>query len=76
MVLHEFDSNGYWQEGLLDINIPGGYFGLNVIKAPAYGWSKATGLAEKGGPLGTVNAADNNSDTLALFGSSTYFLIL
>jgi hypothetical protein len=63
----EFD-----QEGLADVYAPSGYFGLNLIKAVAYGWSKTTELARKGNREKESESPDNNADTLALFGSSKY----
>jgi hypothetical protein len=64
------------QMGLVDVDAPGGYLGLNIIPAAAYGWSKTTTLAKKGGRLGEINGPDNNADTLALFASSTYILMV
>jgi hypothetical protein len=58
--------------GLEDVIAPGGYLGLNIIPAVAYGWSKTTTLAKKGGHPGQDDGPDNNADTLALFASSTY----
>jgi hypothetical protein len=58
--------------GLEDVIAPGGYLGLNIIPAVAYGWSKTTTLAKKGGHPGEDDGPDNNADTLALFASSTY----
>jgi hypothetical protein len=64
------------QEGLIDVWAPKGYTGLNWIKAAAYGWKKTTDLAanaQTNRPDGE-QAPDNNSDTLAIFGSGMYTL--
>ncbi|KAF2826893.1 hypothetical protein CC86DRAFT_381954 [Ophiobolus disseminans] len=68
----KFDTEDDPVEGLKDVLLPGGYTGMNIINAPAFGWAMARKLAEKGGPLRKATGADNNADTLALFGSSTY----
>lgn len=60
------------QEGLIDATTSGGWLGLGILKASAYGWHNCLSLAKRGDRLGGINAADNNADTLALFGSSTY----
>lgn len=68
-----WDDNGERiQLGLKDVLTPGGYTGLNWVKAPAYGWNKAKALAAKGDRLGGPIAPDNNADTLALFASSRF----
>jgi hypothetical protein len=64
------DDEGELVEGLKDVLVPGGFLGLDLVKTAAYGWSKAKRLAAKGGRLGEPTGADNNADTLALFGSS------
>jgi hypothetical protein len=68
----EIDDENFLNEGLDDVKTPGGIFGFGLLEPAAYGWSKARKLAEKGQPLGQRKAADNNADTLALFGSSTF----
>jgi hypothetical protein len=71
----EFDDHGDRVEGLKDVQVPGGFLGLDLVKTAAYGWSKAKRLAAKGGQLGEPTGADNNADTLALFGSSELIFI-
>jgi hypothetical protein len=64
-----YDDKGSFYEGLLDVTAPGGYLGLNIVKAAAYGWSKTTELAKKR-PSSVSEIPENNADTLALIGSS------
>jgi hypothetical protein len=67
-------DGSFAQEGLIDAWAPRGYTGLNLIKAAAYGWKKTTQLAANAhtNRQDGEQAPDNNSDTLAIFGSSTY----
>lgn len=66
------DAEGLLEEGLEDVRAPGGRTIMQQIGNPAYGWMKARKVAAEGGALGTPMGADNNADTLALFGVSTY----
>jgi hypothetical protein len=56
-------------EGLKDVPSPNGL--LSLFQWGAYGWKGAIQIARKGDDLGGKNAADNNADTIALFGSGT-----
>jgi hypothetical protein len=69
---HRSDDDGKDdQVGLKDVEVPGGFIGLSVIKVIAYGWSRARARAwdKKRKRLREYVSADNNSDTLALFAS-------
>ncbi|KAF2023188.1 hypothetical protein EK21DRAFT_118997 [Setomelanomma holmii] len=64
------DENGEVEdEGLIGAKTSRGWLGLGLLKATTYGWSKCASLAKRDDRLGGINAADNNADTLALFGS-------
>ncbi|KAJ4377483.1 hypothetical protein N0V83_000308 [Neocucurbitaria cava] len=65
------DQRVVTQEGLVDVPAQTGFFSLPLIRWASYGWKLAKDLARVGDPLGGENAPDNNSDTLALFGSGT-----
>jgi hypothetical protein len=54
--------------GLDDVRDPASF----ILHLPAYGWPQARRLAQMGNKVGlrSVNAPDNNSESLALFGSS------
>lgn len=61
------------QEGLIDVSALKGFFSLPGLSWASYGWKLATLLSRTGDPLGRDNAPDNNSDTVALFGSGTSY---
>ncbi|CAO2647427.1 Nn.00g083490.m01.CDS01 [Neocucurbitaria sp. VM-36] len=65
------DEQNLIQEGLIDVPALKGFFSLPGISWASYGWKLATLLTRTGDPLGGENAPDNNSDTVALFGSIT-----
>jgi hypothetical protein len=64
------DDEGGIQEGLVDVRVGTGLEGRGG--SIAYGWKRAMQLANQGGELGGELGPDNNSDTLALFGSGEY----
>jgi hypothetical protein len=66
------DKNKDYQEGLIDAPAMKGWLSLRLFDWSAYGWKLTRALAMYGDPLGGVNAPDNNSDTIAMFGSSEY----
>jgi hypothetical protein len=71
-----YDDKDEWQIGLLDEkdhprSTIGGPWNFHFLNA-AYGWKAAMRLARQGNELNERGAADNNADTLALFGSGTF----
>ncbi|KAF1918941.1 hypothetical protein BDU57DRAFT_592946 [Ampelomyces quisqualis] len=66
------DHRDLIEVGLNDVELKSGYFGLHMVKAVAYGWSKATKLASESKVMGSPESPDANADSLALFGSSKY----
>ena len=70
-VFESFDSTGeVSQEGILDVGDPNSWLPfIGISPLPAYGWTRAMGLARKGDELGGPKAPDNNADTLALIGA-------
>lgn len=65
------EDDEYIQTGLVDVPVQKGLNSLPGFRWASYGWKRATMLAKDGDATGTLgeNAPDNNSDTIALFGS-------
>jgi hypothetical protein len=72
-VYSQKDAKKNHQVGLIDAPAMKGWLSLPLFNWSAYGWKLARALAMYGDPLGGINAPDNNSDTIAMFGSSEYF---
>jgi hypothetical protein len=55
------------RHGLDDVRDPASF----ILQLPAYGWPQARRLAQMGTKVGleSIKAPDNNSESLALFGS-------